>query len=398
MLLGFCSVLSVGVYSQMRKRIRPDFEQNPHLRQLGSEQDCGVFSLDELDRVLRSNAPRKPYHVVSHDQRSVNHWGQRKLLLSEIEFLTLHGEEENSLVVYAGAAPGTHIAFLSELFPHLHFLCVDPGEFKVSPTERITIRQEFFTDEIVEELLREEQRPILFISDIRTGNYKAQSDAQVEKAIRFDQELQKNWVLQLRPKASMLKFRLPWESGTTEYLDGTIYLPVWGRETTTETRLVSVGPDYRLVRYDNKQYEEQLFYFNRVTRVQYYEHACLAKGMDHCFDCASEALILQLYLAKEHGLTGRRLLDEAVEMSLRISRECSPTNQRTLETREQHSQRERWFPPKIIDYERRKVENVQRLTRKRTREQRTVQSEVIEPGSFLDEIIRQIMTRSGLWS
>lgn len=66
------------------------------------------------------------------------------------------------------------------------------------------------------------------------------------------------------PARSMLKFRLPYGAGTTsteegggggggvsvhppfiitpiaEYLNGDVYLPVWGRQTTTETRLVLV--------------------------------------------------------------------------------------------------------------------------------------------------------------
>ncbi len=39
------------------------------------------------------------------------HWGQLKLLLSEIEFLTPY-YECNYLVVYAGAAPGVHVPIL----------------------------------------------------------------------------------------------------------------------------------------------------------------------------------------------------------------------------------------------------------------------------------------------
>ena len=42
----------------------------------------------------------------------------------------------------------------------------------------------------------------------------------------------------------MLKFRLPYTPplGSTEYLDGDFYLPVWGGRTTTETRLIVTDP------------------------------------------------------------------------------------------------------------------------------------------------------------
>lgn len=79
--------------------------------------------------------------------KSVAHWGQRKLMLSEVEFLTRFAEP-NIICVYAGAAPGTHIAFLSELFPEVTFVLVDPSDFSVRPTPRIQIRQEFMTDTV----------------------------------------------------------------------------------------------------------------------------------------------------------------------------------------------------------------------------------------------------------
>ena len=44
------------------------------------------------------------------ERKTARHFGQRKLLISEIEFLTMHARF-NDTVVYAGAAPGTHIDF-----------------------------------------------------------------------------------------------------------------------------------------------------------------------------------------------------------------------------------------------------------------------------------------------
>lgn len=76
------------------------------------------------------------------------HWGQRKLLLSEIEFLTLFSEP-GVTVVYAGAAPGTHTASLARLFPEVHqFVLVDPSPFIAKSSDRIVVRQEYFTAEV----------------------------------------------------------------------------------------------------------------------------------------------------------------------------------------------------------------------------------------------------------
>jgi hypothetical protein len=70
--------------------------------------------------------------------RPTLHIGQRKLLLSEIQFLTLNLESKNdeAFVVYAGAAPSNHIYLLRELFPNVKFLLVDPNEFLIYMPDR----------------------------------------------------------------------------------------------------------------------------------------------------------------------------------------------------------------------------------------------------------------------
>jgi hypothetical protein len=82
--------------------------------------------------------------------KTVIHWGQRKLLLSEVEFLTLYGHL-SSVVVYAGAAPGTHTGYLARLFPQHRFVLLDPAPFTVRETDRILCRNELFTDDVARE-------------------------------------------------------------------------------------------------------------------------------------------------------------------------------------------------------------------------------------------------------
>jgi hypothetical protein len=64
------------------------------------------------------------------------HLGQRKLCLSEIEFLTRvrslwETDRKGKYVIYAGAAPNHKGMFLAELFPEHTFVFVDPGNFEV---------------------------------------------------------------------------------------------------------------------------------------------------------------------------------------------------------------------------------------------------------------------------
>lgn len=101
--------------------------------------------MNQCDRLLDDFTRRLPYRSTMEYAKTVNHWGQRKLLLSEIEFLTEHANE-HTIVIYAGAAPGTHIQYLSrELFPKIKFVLVDPSPFSIRETEKIEIINELFT-------------------------------------------------------------------------------------------------------------------------------------------------------------------------------------------------------------------------------------------------------------
>merc|ERR1739848_499715 len=88
----------------------------------------GYEIVDSLafERLLRHDgAAEREYRPRHGELKTVGHWGQRKLMLAEVEFLTrFHGDA--STVVYAGAAPGLHVPLMAELFPRLRFVLVDP--------------------------------------------------------------------------------------------------------------------------------------------------------------------------------------------------------------------------------------------------------------------------------
>jgi len=160
------------------------------------------------------------------------------------------------------------------------------------------------------------QRKIIFffISDIRTADHRKMSDKENELRVIADQKSQKRWVEILKAKNSMLKFRLPYYPGELEYLKGIIYLPVWGPQSTTETRLV-VDNNNELRTYDHTEYEEQMFHFNTVTRSMAHAHDVKANGLDYCYDCRAEVHILSEYLLKypDHWIDStdaRDLFDE----------------------------------------------------------------------------------------
>jgi hypothetical protein len=123
----------------------------------------------------------------------------------------------------------------------------------------------------------------------------------------------------------MLKFRLPWDKGSTTYLDGDIYLPVWGGQTTTECRLITSRENPAAMRvYSNEQYESQCFYFNRIARPSLYSHWVEAEGLDHCYDCTAEIHILKAYIMMYNpSIPPSEVNEKVAEMSKRISNHLS---------------------------------------------------------------------------
>jgi hypothetical protein len=370
----------------------PDRKKNPHLQQALAYHDTLIVNqapFDQNSRLLSDSAPRLEYQRRKGQLKSVLHWGQRKLLLSEIEFLTNYGEA-GRIVLYAGAAPGTHTNYLSELFPELTFVLVDPSHFETIPTDRIKIIQDFFTDDIA---YKYRGLGVLFISDIRTASWSDMKEEDVEAYVESDNIAQMRWHGILRPLRSMLKFRLPYVDERTDaarftrYLDGEVYLPIWGPQTTSETRLVPCACPTEKMReaeeerkkhtlqvgqhnttttvgdttnenesskidinastdtiqevqttdlmawcpmrdWDNKKYEDQMYYFNTVTRVTYYDHQVEGDGIDHCFDCRSEIYVLQNYLIKSGKLAAEKAGSMEANkmisaMSYQISKQCS---------------------------------------------------------------------------
>ncbi len=310
----------------------------------GDEVRPAVTS-DQISLILTDDHPRLPYYPRQWDKKkSIRHWGQRKLLLSEILFLTQWGHLSTT-VIYAGAAPGKHIEYLSKLFPEHNFILVDPNPFAISPSDKIQIYNQYFTDELALELTQHRKEKVLFVSDIRTADYRQMTPAENENLIVKDNESQIQWVKIMRPIKSMLKFRCTYPDIIQEpcrMFKGTIFFQVWPPPSSTETRLV-VDDSLEMKTYDCLAYEESLFYHNTVTRFQHYTHEVHAPGLDHRYDSMGEIAILSDYLKKFHGFDGPPLNLNIALMSQEISKEITTTG-RTLLTPNSNPTKRRNFP------------------------------------------------------
>ena len=322
------------------------YRHNPHMRQVFANRRPLLRAgrpMIGADRLLSRASGRTKYARRQGEAKTVEHWGQRKLLLSEIEFLTRYGGKDTT-VVYAGAAPGTHTNFLAEeLFPEMMFVLVDPAPFTaVEAADHVELRNALFTDEMADEFarLRASGRRLLFVSDIRSME-QSMGEEEKEGAVVGDMARQLNWVRTMEPSASMLKFRLPYSSGKTEYLDGEVWFPVWGPRTTSEARLIVTDANAPLVTYDHGNYEDAMYHFNTVTRTAYFEHDQRSEGLDHCYDCSAEGFILGQFVRLSRRRSGRSrsptretLRRDVDDLSSLVTRNCS-TKGRTLSLRYQ---------------------------------------------------------------
>jgi hypothetical protein len=255
-----------------------------------------------MDRytVNQSSTEQKPYHpyrsVKDAPTFKSTHLGQRKLLAMEIMFLTMHGFSPNrrTVVIYAGAAPADHTAFLSTLFPSVFFVLVDPEKwnadfatahpslghstssttplpiFAISP--QIQVHHGYFTDDLAHSLgtLYKDDN-VLFISDIRPTNIEEVASSIQERNDIVDENMsmQKRWYTILNSKRTnnvwaMFKFKADFERSVTTYLDGALFVQPWAPLRSPELRLITNVEGSKV--YDNKWLEQYCIWFNEVKR------------------------------------------------------------------------------------------------------------------------------------
>jgi hypothetical protein len=180
-----------------RKNIQE--ERHPHCAQAETPLQAAEF-LEILDH---GRFPRRKYVPRAKDHAlSVQHLGQRKLLMSEIGALIRLDAKKEYTAVYAGAAPGVHTPLLSDLFPNVMFHLYDPAPFRIRESARIKLFNVCFTDEIAQTYTRSKYEHLVFICDIRRSTD--------ESMVWEDMLAQKRWHEIMCPMLTSLKFRLPW--------------------------------------------------------------------------------------------------------------------------------------------------------------------------------------------
>ena len=337
----------------------------PYLGGLFTEEEVAEFQkynnsilpMDLLPRTVTFGGSALPYrrlvygpydHLLPAAEKSqpvytfryAMHRGQTKLCAIEVEAIVkaLTKHPDLKYVLYAGAAPGEHIAFLAEAFPSLEFHLVDPAEFRIqhrfkafpSIADRIHVTRGIFTDELADEW-KARAAETIFFSDIRSGDH---SQDEFEHEVWKNMQMQQGWQKRAQFAACLLKFRLPYTDGSVDskcpYLDGEILLQPYGPNTSTEGRLFAWANAKERI-YDARGYENFYFWLNNVIR----EWASFSHGLDprvvdglcHCFDCSRLVEIFRGYVVLFPDVAGS-FSSVNLYIAYLIGRMIEPTGQR----------------------------------------------------------------------
>jgi hypothetical protein len=277
------------------------------------------------DEILKETDGEMEYRRRRDDEKTCVSYGQRKLLLSLVSFLSKHTKGMNSpIILYAGAAPANNIGIAIDLFPRFEWHLYDPARFAIATDvkKNVFVYQKYFEDETAKYWAeRRKGRNLVFISDIRTADYtKAKDLNENEDNIELDMRMQRTWVEILKPDVTQLKFRLSYvfdgRDKEYEYFDGVIYRQAFSPQTSTETRLVFSDIKYK--KYDCEKYEKQMFYHNAVTRetTKYLNEEADGVELVNDWDCSLEVQIWKDYLT----YIGKEITKEEI---LRLSQEAT---------------------------------------------------------------------------
>lgn len=226
-----------------------------------------------ITRLYSEDLPQKPYQTNYFKDKPNLHNGQRKLLISEIDFLNrCYSKYDNTtpkILLYIGASPGQHVNYLVKMFPDLQYELYDSVDSRVKTQDNINFHHRYFDDTEAEKYVN---KNVLLVCDIRGLDVKKnvtddpKTHKHMEEVVYADMVKQMNWCKTIKPKAALLKFRLAWGNSApqTTYFGGDIFFQAWAGNESTELRLI---PDLNSVKtYNNKVYEQVCFYHNAVTR------------------------------------------------------------------------------------------------------------------------------------
>lgn len=246
-------------------------------------------------------------HVDSYNaQRQTCTWPARKALLMDIEFLNQYIDKESTqktLVLYAHISDMGSYALLRELFSRrCEFFCIE----NMATMSELQIQRALSEFRSKTFAARKEGQRSLFISNCP----RDQHDNDGVATQMYEQKQHHDYVA---ADFSFLRLRFPYATSRNKqfmYLEGRIMLPLWGRHSSTETKLVAKH-ESREIPYDLTDFESKMYFHNKISRRSMFCSSIFEDTpgvsevlMDptheycNCYDCVREVYILCDYTNK----------------------------------------------------------------------------------------------------
>ena len=220
------------------------------------------------------------------------------LFFGQLEFLTIHAKPDYK-IVYVNAAPGYHIAKLTDLFPLCTFDLWDTDHFNIPARQSIKLYQEKFTDKSAYNYSTQNIK-ILFISHF--DNYQN------------GMEDQARWCRIMKPIRALIKFFIT--DNIFYYLIGTIFLQPYNffpNQTILSTN------DYVTKKYyDIEDFRKRINYHNvynhcKKIKSNIWETTIKKYNLDNTWDNLIALRICYNYLKNKNinskNETGKLLID-----------------------------------------------------------------------------------------
>jgi hypothetical protein len=251
---------------------------------------------------LENPAKRRKYSKDHGPTVNNVHYGQLKLLLSEMYLLSYHKAHlpDTYVLVYVGSSPGYHIPILVEALTQeiTHCFCYDKAPTPLENNDKFTVKHRFFEDRDAYQLA-ESYNHIVFVSDIRNDDeetvrrrllltatpekkifytknqwsLKKDTDIEHDRSIWTNMQQQQRWMEIMRPAISLLKFRLPWgnvegivENGEVEYNTGELTFQPFMTQRGTEAKLMVKREEIGVKKRYNIVHYEEVFSFHNYLR------------------------------------------------------------------------------------------------------------------------------------
>jgi hypothetical protein len=278
------------------------------------ERSKKEISLSKLYISIDDINNRKKYKEKQNkDILPIINQGQLKLLLSELEFLSIINiknlckKYKKITILYVGCSPFNHgVAMLNfySKYP-IQWVLVDPRPINPKCTKfpKVNFIQSLMDQKLCEEI-NSKYKNIILISDIRFSG--DDTDIKTKDIIR-DQNLHNNFIKILKPLYSFLKFRYPFphvfESMNIPF-PNKFYLQAFCKSDSTETRMLL--KDVKEFKFstleDSKEYEEKCFFYTCNIKRHRIADCELTKVLDgwhcKCYDC-----LLMFHIFKNFKIT-----------------------------------------------------------------------------------------------